>query len=60
MATATTKLTYYVCIVFGTVVAAIIALFIYFALRTFWLSDGEVMRVRRGFEGEDQVLLNDE
>ena len=60
MASSNTKLSYYVCIVFGTVAVAIIALFLYFALRTFWLSDGEMMRVRSGFVGEDEVLLNDE
>ena len=60
MASPTTKLSYYVCIVFGTVAAIIIALFLYFALRTFWLSDGEEMRMRRGFEGESEELLNDE
>ena len=59
MASSTTKLSYYVFIIFGTVAVAIIALFLYFALRTFWLSNGEVM-VRSGFEGEDDVLLNDE
>ena len=60
MASSTTKLSYYVCIVFGTVAVAIIALFLCFALRTFWLSDGEVMRGRSGLEGEDEVLLNDD
>ena len=62
MSSSDTTLTFYLCVVSGTIIAVIIALFFYFALRTFWLADGELVKVREITveEGEDEMLLEDE